>query len=198
MRRTGKPARPQRAELLAQSLVAGAVAEDRVFALVDNFGQIIASAPSPAKLSGRKITDVLGPESITDTDFNAQTMRPFVLANGEAAYVTARQFGNFPGSLVVFQKRSDLVWRLARRGYPAFHSVCVHRHGSCHAGRRLSLAGGESRRKPIRTLAIATERLDKALDRSNCGMWDWNLAEGTIFWSKSMYEILGSAEGGAS
>ena len=41
------------------------------------------------------------------------------------------------------------------------------------------------------TLAIATERLDKALDRSNCGMWDWNLAEGTIFWSKSMYEILG-------
>jgi two-component system cell cycle sensor histidine kinase PleC len=22
-------------------------------------------------------------------------------------------------------------------------------------------------------------------------MWDWNLAEGTIFWSKSMFEILG-------
>ncbi len=109
----GQTVRPLTAELLAQSLAAGAVAEDRVFALVDNFGQIIASAPAPAKLAGRKITDVLGPQFITDTDFNAQTMRPFVLANGEAAYVTARQFGNFPGSLVVFQKRSDLLaaWR---------------------------------------------------------------------------------------
>ena len=40
-------------------------------------------------------------------------------------------------------------------------------------------------------LTLATSRLDKALDRSLCGMWDWNLAEGTIFWSKSMFELLG-------
>ncbi|MEQ1523709.1 MAG: histidine kinase dimerization/phospho-acceptor domain-containing protein, partial [Aestuariivirga sp.] len=186
----GHTVRPLTAELLAQSLVAGAVAEDRVFALVDNFGQIIASAPSPAKLAGRKITDVLGPQFITDTDFNAQTMRPFVLANGEAAYVTARQFGNFPGSLVVFQKRSDLLsaWRdgVTRLSILFVATVLV----------LAMLAGAfhwqaEKASEADTTLAIATERLDKALDRSNCGMWDWNLGEGTIFWSKSMYEILG-------
>ena len=141
----GQTVRPLTAELLAQSLVAGALAEDRVFALVDNFGQILASAPAPAKLSGQKITDVLGPQFITDTDFNAQTMRPFVLANGEAAYVTARQFGNFPGSLVVFQKRSDLLGAWRDGGYPPFNPFCRHRPGSHDAGRRLSLAGGKGR-----------------------------------------------------
>ena len=191
----GQTVRPLTAELLSQSLVAGALAEDRVFVLVDNFGVILASAPSPTKLSGQRITDVLGPKFITDTDFNAQTMRPFVLANGEAAYVTARQFGNFPGSLVVFQKRSDLletwqtgVMRLSIL-FVATVLVLAMLAGAFHwQAAKASEADG--------TLAIATERLDKALDRSNCGMWDWNLAEGTIFWSKSMFEILGLAPKG--
>ncbi|HEX7110307.1 MAG TPA: hypothetical protein VF224_13795, partial [Aestuariivirga sp.] len=64
----GQTVRPLTAELLSQSLVAGALAEDRVFVLVDNFGVILASAPSPTKLSGQRITDVLGPKFITDTD----------------------------------------------------------------------------------------------------------------------------------
>lgn len=191
----GQTVRPLTAELLSQSLVAGALAEDRVFALVDNFGVILASAPSHTKLSGQRITDILGPKFITDTDFNAQTMRPFMLANGEAAYVTARQFGNFPGSLVVFQKRSDLLgtWRIGvTRLSILFVStvlVLTMLAGAFHwQAAKASEADG--------TLAIATERLDKALDRSNCGMWDWNLAEGTIFWSKSMFEILGLAPKG--
>ena len=42
-----------------------------------------------------------------------------------------------------------------------------------------------------RTLSVATERLDKALDRGHCGLWDWDIARGRIFWSKSMFDILG-------
>ena len=186
----GQTVRPLTAQLLSQSLVPGALAEDRVFVLVDNFGQILATVPARGDLAGRKITDILGPRFITDTDFNAQSMRPFVLANGEAAYVTAREFGAFPGSLVVFQKRSDLLraWQdgVTRLSILFISTVLV-----------LSMLAGAFHWQAARaseadaTLAIATERLDTALDRSNCGMWDWNLGEGTIFWSKSMFEILG-------
>ena len=193
---TGQTVRPLTAEFLSKSLVAGALAEDRVFTLVDNFGVILASAPGYTKLTGQKITDVLGPQFITDTDFNAQAMRPFVMASGEAAYVTARQFGSFPGSLVVFQKRSDLLglWRtgVTRLSILFVATLLV-----------LSMLAGAFHWQAARaseadvTLSIATERLDKALDRSNCGMWDWNLAEGTIFWSKSMFEILGLPPKGA-
>src|SRR5262245_14609158 len=47
-----------------------------------------------------------------------------------------------------------------------------------------------------RTLSVATKRLDKALDRGHCGLWDWDIARGRIFWSKSMYDILGMEEKG--
>jgi two-component system, cell cycle sensor histidine kinase PleC len=45
-------------------------------------------------------------------------------------------------------------------------------------------------------LSVATTRLDKALDGGECGLWDWNLAEGHIFWSHSMFEILGLPQKG--
>jgi two-component system cell cycle sensor histidine kinase PleC len=34
-------------------------------------------------------------------------------------------------------------------------------------------------------------RIDTALNRGHCGLWDWDLARGRIFWSQSMFEILG-------
>jgi two-component system cell cycle sensor histidine kinase PleC len=37
------------------------------------------------------------------------------------------------------------------------------------------------------------DRVDTALSRGRCGLWDWDLARGRIYWSDSMYEILGMA-----
>ena len=36
-------------------------------------------------------------------------------------------------------------------------------------------------------------RIDTALNRGRCGLWDWDLARGRIFWSHSMFAILGFA-----
>jgi two-component system cell cycle sensor histidine kinase PleC len=34
-------------------------------------------------------------------------------------------------------------------------------------------------------------RIDTALNRGRCGLWDWDLVGGRIFWSHSMFEMLG-------
>ncbi|TPW32780.1 ATP-binding protein [Pararhizobium mangrovi] len=34
-------------------------------------------------------------------------------------------------------------------------------------------------------------RVDTALSRGRCGLWDWDLARGHLYWSGSMYEMLG-------
>ena len=34
-------------------------------------------------------------------------------------------------------------------------------------------------------------RVDTALNSGRCGLWDWDVARGRIFWSQSMFEILG-------
>ncbi|WP_246333001.1 sensor histidine kinase [Aureimonas mangrovi] len=37
----------------------------------------------------------------------------------------------------------------------------------------------------------AHRRVETALSRGRCGLWDWDLARGRMYWSRSMYEILG-------
>ncbi len=41
-----------------------------------------------------------------------------------------------------------------------------------------------------RTARRARSRVDMALNRGRCGLWDWDLARGRIHWSRSMYELL--------
>jgi two-component system, cell cycle sensor histidine kinase PleC len=38
-------------------------------------------------------------------------------------------------------------------------------------------------------------RIDTALNRGRCGLWDWDIARGRIYWSDSMYEILSMEAG---
>jgi two-component system cell cycle sensor histidine kinase PleC len=35
------------------------------------------------------------------------------------------------------------------------------------------------------------QRIDSALNRGRCGLWDWDIARGRIYWSDSMYQLLG-------
>ncbi|MEX2033864.1 MAG: PAS-domain containing protein, partial [Xanthobacteraceae bacterium] len=37
-------------------------------------------------------------------------------------------------------------------------------------------------------------RFETALARGRCGLWDWDLAKGRLFWSRSMFELVGLAE----
>lgn len=37
----------------------------------------------------------------------------------------------------------------------------------------------------------AHQRIDLALARGRCGLWDWDMSRGRMYWSRSMYELLG-------
>ncbi len=37
----------------------------------------------------------------------------------------------------------------------------------------------------------AHQRIDLALVRGRCGLWDWDMVRGKMYWSRSMYEMLG-------
>lgn len=37
----------------------------------------------------------------------------------------------------------------------------------------------------------ALQRVDLALLRGRCGLWDWDMARGRMYWSRSMYDMLG-------
>ncbi|ESY71448.1 ATP-binding protein [Mesorhizobium sp. M1050] len=37
----------------------------------------------------------------------------------------------------------------------------------------------------------AHQRIDMALVRGRCGLWDWDMVRGKMYWSRSMYDMLG-------
>ena len=37
----------------------------------------------------------------------------------------------------------------------------------------------------------AHQRIDLALVRGRCGLWDWDMVRGKMYWSRSMYDMLG-------
>src|SRR4029453_13683287 len=37
----------------------------------------------------------------------------------------------------------------------------------------------------------AHERIDLALARGRCGLWDWDMVRGKMYWSRTMYDMLG-------
>ncbi|PWJ85303.1 two-component system cell cycle sensor histidine kinase PleC [Pseudaminobacter salicylatoxidans] len=42
-----------------------------------------------------------------------------------------------------------------------------------------------------RLFVDAHQRIDMALVRGRCGLWDWDMVRGKMYWSRSMYEMLG-------
>jgi two-component system cell cycle sensor histidine kinase PleC len=178
------------ANYLAKVLPPEALAEQRHFSVAERSGRIIASLPAGGGLEGKVITSVLSPNFITDTAMNGDDMSPLLLASGEEAFVAIYDLGTFPGSLVVFQRKLDVLsaWRASVTRLTTLFTVTLlvlMLLGAAFHWQAAKAAEADA------ILGLATARLDKALDRGQCGMWDWDLGDGIIFWSRSMFDILG-------
>ncbi len=177
-------------DYLRSILPPDALLEKRVFAVAESLGKISASLPLAEELNGLLITSVLSPNFVTDAAMNSGEMAPLLLASGEDAFVAMYDLGDFPGSLIVFQRQQDVLgaWRSSVTQVTTLFTVTLF---------VLMLLGGAFHWQAAKAaeadsiLSVATARLDKALDRGQCGMWDWEVAKGIIFWSRSMFEILG-------
>lgn len=176
--------------LLAQSVPADALGLNRVYVLLNSDGLIVGTVPVNASYIGKSISHLMGKGFVLDAAVNASSMMPTQLADGEAVLMASRDLAPFAGSLLAFQKKSDVlsVWRNGVKELSVLFAVTflvlMMLSGAFHWQAAKASDADEM-------LTMATTRLDKALDGGECGLWDWNLAEGHIFWSKSMFEILG-------
>ena len=176
--------------LLEEAVPADAMGFNRVFLLIGSDGQIVGSVPSNVTYLGGTIDKVMGAGFVLDAAVNSPTMVSTKLASGEDALMVLHDLSPFPGSLLTFQKKADVLsaWRNGVTELAVLFGVTflvlMMLSGAFHWQAAKASDADEM-------LTIATTRLDKALDGGECGLWDWNLAEGHIFWSQSMFEILG-------
>ena len=181
---------PRSSEALQQALPVWAAGAGRRILIADGDGTIVGAAPNEPQLLGRQILDVLGPsQPLTTLGAAAGTME-IALPDGEVAFATVRALKNPVGLLAVMQSHQEALadWRSttaltvtlsATTGFVVLILGFAF-HWQATRAREADLIHDTVR-----------SRVDTALNRGRCGLWDWDLARGRVFWSHSMYDILG-------
>jgi two-component system, cell cycle sensor histidine kinase PleC len=188
----GKTAPVLSGAMLDEHLRAASLEEDRVFLLVDGGGRILAARPLNADLDGKLLSEVMSPEFFMGVPVNGDRMSRTRLASGSEIFAAMHDLGDMPGSVVVIQRQTELLrdWRANANQLGMLFAVTLlvltMLAGAFHWQASKAAEADD-------VLSVATTRLDKALDGGQCGLWDWDLQDGGIFWSGSMFEILGLA-----
>ncbi len=175
--------------LLKLTLNANALQENRHFVLIDGDGKIVAALPD-GSLIGKTALQVFGTGLVTAMDADSKGLSSIVSSPVGTIDVAARDIGTYPGTLLVFQRQTDVTqhWQSSVQKL-ALLFISTLGVMSLLIG-ALHWQSGKVQ-DADQMLGIATDRLDKALMGGECGLWDWNLTNGSIFWSQSMYESLG-------
>ena len=110
------------------------------------------------------------------------------LPNGNGAMATSRLIKSLPGRVIVIQEKNEPIW-----GSDAALSVTL----SATTGFVVLILGFAFHWQSTRAREgdlindAVRGRIDTALNRGRCGLWDWDLSRGRIFWSQSMFTMLG-------
>jgi two-component system cell cycle sensor histidine kinase PleC len=185
---------PDPAAALAQALPSRMLAHGRQLVAADAAGNIIAAAPAIAG-TNTALNDYLGPsQPLTVFAEKAGVLR-ITLASGEDALATVRTLDPPFGQLAIIHPLAAVLadWQTG-----TFRSAVLL---ICTVLVLIALAAAyfwqASRAHLANHLCERMQsRVDTALSRGRCGLWDWDLARGRIYWSDSMYEILGMTPGG--
>ena len=182
---------PPGAEII--SVPPRALAGGRQLLVADRDGAIVSSAPRAAA-SVTSLRDWLG-DALPILAFaeRAGVMR-VRLADGADAFATARNLVATSGQIVLVQTIEDALapWR-ANASRSAGLLACVV-FVLALVGAALVWQSAQARDHMAANTRLR-ERFDTALNRGRCGLWDWDIARGRVYWSSSMYEIIGREPG---
>jgi two-component system cell cycle sensor histidine kinase PleC len=177
-------------QVLGRVLPSWATASGRHFFLTNAEGVVAAAVPAVDGAVGRRLLDVLGPtQPLTTFGANAGVMQ-ITLPSDEDALATVRMLKAPFGQLAVVQTRAAALsaWRsltILTVTLSATTGFVVLILGFAFHWQATRAREADGIYETVRT------RIDTALNRGRCGLWDWDLARGRIFWSQSMFDILG-------
>lgn len=185
-----KNGNPRIEDALRRALPSWATATGRRVLVTNTDGKIIAGAPPESGLMGRALLDILGPSQPLTTFGAGAGVLEVTLADGTRALATVRGLKAPYGQLAIVQTRSDALatWRsdttltVTLSATTGFVVLIL--------GFAFHWQATRAREADIIYEAVRS-RIDTALNRGRCGLWDWDLARGRIFWSHSMFAILG-------
>src|SRR5262245_36474956 len=164
------------------------VAGVRHVAVANPDGIMIVAAPPETGIVGKRLVDILGAAEPLTTFGAMAGVLEIPLSDGTPAFATVRHLSI--GQLAIIHLRADALadWRSDTAltvTLSATTGFVVLILGFAFHWQATRAREADEIYETVRT------RIDTALNRGRCGLWDWDLARGRIFWSHSMFAILG-------
>jgi len=176
------------AEVLRSVLAANPDLRPSRSVLADGAGAVIAA--DPPLPSGAQLEAVLGAaQPLTTLADKAGALR-LQGVNGDDEFAAVRNLRAAPDQ-IAFVAPVDELLRPWRRS--ALIMILLLGAASFALMGSTTAFALQARRAQARARAEATMRghIDLALNRGRCGLWNWDIGQGRVDWSKSMFEMLG-------
>jgi two-component system cell cycle sensor histidine kinase PleC len=162
----------------------------RMVLLTDATSTIIATQPALNGYIGRKLNEAIGRDPAVTPVMIIPGVLELTLSDGSTVLFALRNLNTPLGQMAITQRRAVVLgeWRadttLAVTLFSATGFVVL----------MLGFAFLWQSRLMRETASIedtVRSRIETALNCGRCGLWDWDLASGRVFWSQSMFDILG-------
>ncbi len=151
--------------------------------------RILARVPVETSLDEPDgILDIISTAQLLAAPGQQGGITDMILPSGNSAVAIQHVVKSLPGQVIVIQEKVESLWRS-----DAALSVTL----SATTGFVVLILGFAFHWQSTRAREgdlindAVRGRIDTALNRGRCGLWDWDLSRGRIFWSQSMFTMLG-------
>jgi two-component system, cell cycle sensor histidine kinase PleC len=180
----------ERLQLLLPGLIPSwAVAAGRHVIVVGADRRVLARVPVEADLGDTSLLlDAISAALPLTAPGQQAGVTDITLPNDSGALAVQHLIKSLPGQVIIIQENVYSLWRS-----DAALSVTL----SATTGFVVLILGFAFHWQSTRAREgdlindAVRGRIDTALNRGRCGLWDWDLSRGRIFWSQSMFTMLG-------
>src|SRR5882757_4727057 len=174
--------------LLPELIPSWGIATGRHYIITGVEHRVLARLPVERPGESDGVLDVISTAQLLAAPGQQGIVSDMTLPNGNGALAISRLVKSLPGQIIVIQEKNDPLW-----GSDAALSMTL----SATTGFVVLILGFAFHWQSTRAREgdlindAVRGRIDTALNRGRCGLWDWDLSRGRIFWSQSMFTMLG-------
>lgn len=177
------------ANLLIELQARGLSSPDMTVALVDNTNTIVAASSPQSDIVGTQINAIF--DDVQPLFLFAERAGVLTITmNGEAAFGSLNRAISAPFAILAAEPQRTIFseWKHA---VSLSVTLFAGTTGVMFAILYAYFSQAARAREADDLSGQIQRRIDMALARGRGGLWDWDMARGRIYWSRSMYEMLG-------
>ena len=187
--------RSKLASLLGETLPPSELKDGKFIFVTDETGEIIGTIPFSPRYEGRKLeTLITSAQPLYIFGARAGTL-PVEFESGLKAFATVHHLEDRLSMVAIIQTNNSLYGGWYRE---LIISLILYLVSSAILSLMIYLYFTREirERKTIGLYTETQDRINMALSRGRCGLFDWDLEHGNIYWTSSIFELLGISSRG--